>query len=200
MTASLLLQTLADGRHALAALRRVQAVLAEMPPDPHIAQEEECHSGHEEERTPCCKRCSLCGGSAASTYCCSIDSGATERQKVLCQKRISQLGGGSLQACCMGRDGSHGSSARASAVAAGQPCLCTQDLPSSGRSHKGEVLGGGQRSSAVAVASWGDLELRDCWFAYPTRPGVPVLQGLSLRLACGKVTALVGRWASLLAF
>jgi ABC-type nitrate/sulfonate/bicarbonate transport system ATPase subunit len=31
------------------------------------------------------------------------------------------------------------------------------------------------------------------WFAYPSRPGVWVLQGLSLRVAPGQTVALVGR-------
>ncbi|KAM3518791.1 hypothetical protein MY4038_009992 [Beauveria bassiana] len=38
----------------------------------------------------------------------------------------------------------------------------------------------------------GDIELRDLHFAYPSRPTVPVLQGLNLTLPRGKTTALVG--------
>ena len=40
-----------------------------------------------------------------------------------------------------------------------------------------------------APASW----RRDVTFSYPARPGVPVLQGLTLTLPRGKVTAVVGR-------
>jgi ATP-binding cassette subfamily B (MDR/TAP) protein 1 len=38
----------------------------------------------------------------------------------------------------------------------------------------------------------GDIEIRDLNFAYPTRPGVPVLHDLSLKIPAGKTTALVG--------
>lgn len=38
----------------------------------------------------------------------------------------------------------------------------------------------------------GDIEAQDLHFAYPTRPDVPVLQGLSLHLPANKTTALVG--------
>ena len=38
----------------------------------------------------------------------------------------------------------------------------------------------------------GHIELRDLHFAYPSRPTVPVLQGLNLTLPHGKTTALVG--------
>ncbi|KAL4963267.1 ABC transporter ATP-binding protein [Aspergillus stella-maris] len=38
----------------------------------------------------------------------------------------------------------------------------------------------------------GDIELNDITFAYPTRPGVKVLDGFSMRAHAGKVTALVG--------
>ncbi|GAB4821670.1 hypothetical protein N2152v2_008716 [Parachlorella kessleri] len=191
------LQTVADGRHALAALRRVQAVLAELPPDPWFstdqAHEDKCSTS--EAGTPCCLVCGRCGGTTASTCGWSTGGGAVGRQKAACQESTSQLGGEALPACCTGRDGSHGSggSTGPPASAACQPCPCTQDWCSSGRSHMGETRGEREGSSAVAVASLGDLELRDCWFAYPTRPALPVLEGLSLRLARGKVTALVGR-------
>ncbi|KAJ2716952.1 hypothetical protein H4R19_000304 [Coemansia spiralis] len=38
----------------------------------------------------------------------------------------------------------------------------------------------------------GDIELEDVHFHYPTRPDVPVLQGLSLRVRAGQRVALVG--------
>lgn len=38
----------------------------------------------------------------------------------------------------------------------------------------------------------GDIEFLDVSFAYPTRPGVPVLRDFSLKIPKGKVTALVG--------
>ena len=38
----------------------------------------------------------------------------------------------------------------------------------------------------------GEIEIRDLSFAYPTRPSVPVLQDLSLKIPAGKTTALVG--------
>ena len=38
----------------------------------------------------------------------------------------------------------------------------------------------------------GEIEIRNLNFAYPTRPGAPVLQDLNLRIPAGKTTALVG--------
>lgn len=38
----------------------------------------------------------------------------------------------------------------------------------------------------------GDIEVRDLEFAYPTRPGAPVLRNLSLTIPARKTTALVG--------
>jgi ATP-binding cassette subfamily B (MDR/TAP) protein 1 len=38
----------------------------------------------------------------------------------------------------------------------------------------------------------GDIEARNVHFAYPTRPDVPVLQGIFLNLPANKTTALVG--------
>ena len=46
---------------------------------------------------------------------------------------------------------------------------------------------------AVAAAHAGDLRLEGVSFAYPTRPGAPVLRDLTLTLPRGKVTAVVGR-------
>ncbi|XP_039752559.1 multidrug resistance protein homolog 49-like [Pararge aegeria] len=49
--------------------------------------------------------------------------------------------------------------------------------------------------SAVDDPSWvatGKLEFSNIHFHYPTRPGVPVLQGLSLEVPAGKTLALVG--------
>lgn len=42
----------------------------------------------------------------------------------------------------------------------------------------------------------GDVELENITFAYPTRPGVPVLEDFSLKVPAGKVTALVGQSGS----
>jgi ATP-binding cassette subfamily B (MDR/TAP) protein 1 len=38
----------------------------------------------------------------------------------------------------------------------------------------------------------GDVELQQVRFAYPGRPGVPILQGLNLHLPANKTTAVVG--------
>eukprot|EP00884_Botryococcus_braunii_P016113 jgi/Botrbrau1/3185/Bobra.37_2s0015.1 len=38
----------------------------------------------------------------------------------------------------------------------------------------------------------GDVQLRDVWFAYPSRPDVHVLKGVTLRISPGKRVALVG--------
>ena len=38
----------------------------------------------------------------------------------------------------------------------------------------------------------GEVEFHDVSFCYPTRPGEPILKGLNLKLAAGKVTAIVG--------
>jgi ATP-binding cassette subfamily B (MDR/TAP) protein 8 len=48
-------------------------------------------------------------------------------------------------------------------------------------------------AAARAAASTGDLTLSGVCFAYPSRPATPVLAGLDLTLARGRVTALVGR-------
>jgi ABC-type transport system involved in cytochrome bd biosynthesis fused ATPase/permease subunit len=45
----------------------------------------------------------------------------------------------------------------------------------------------------LQAARQGPLELRDVHFAYPVRPEVPVLQGVSIVLPKGSVTAVVGR-------
>ena len=42
------------------------------------------------------------------------------------------------------------------------------------------------------VTCTGEIEIRNLNFAYPTRPGAPVLQDLNLRIPAGKTTALVG--------
>lgn len=54
-----------------------------------------------------------------------------------------------------------------------------------------ELHEGGGRAAAAAQA--GDLRLEGVSFAYPTRPGAPVLRDLTLTLPRGKVTAVVGR-------
>lgn len=38
----------------------------------------------------------------------------------------------------------------------------------------------------------GEIEFRDVYFNYPSRPDVPILKGLSLRIPSGKTVALVG--------
>lgn len=38
----------------------------------------------------------------------------------------------------------------------------------------------------------GEIEIRNLKFAYPARPGAPVLQDLNLKIPAGKTTALVG--------
>ena len=47
------------------------------------------------------------------------------------------------------------------------------------------------RGAVSLERSWGVLELRDVWFAYPDRPR-PVLRGVNLRLRPGQLTVLVG--------
>ncbi|GFH25944.1 ABC transporter domain-containing protein, partial [Haematococcus lacustris] len=48
-------------------------------------------------------------------------------------------------------------------------------------------------TAAVEAAQQGPLELRDVTFSYPVRPHVKVLEGLTLTLPRGSVTAVVGR-------
>ncbi|MFP2927287.1 ABC transporter ATP-binding protein [Pyxidicoccus sp. 3LG] len=53
---------------------------------------------------------------------------------------------------------------------------------------KPAIPSGGERLSEVR----GHVEFRDVHFAYPTRPDVPVLQGLKLEMRPGEVVAVVG--------
>ncbi|WP_426757193.1 ABC transporter ATP-binding protein [Myxococcus sp. Y35] len=53
---------------------------------------------------------------------------------------------------------------------------------------KPAIGAGGEQLTALR----GHVEFRDVRFAYPTRPDVPVLQGLSLELRPGEVVAVVG--------
>ncbi|KAF2010914.1 multidrug resistance protein [Aaosphaeria arxii CBS 175.79] len=46
------------------------------------------------------------------------------------------------------------------------------------------------------VETIGNIELQDITFAYPTRPGVTILNKFSLKIPAGKVTALVGQSGS----
>ena len=58
-----------------------------------------------------------------------------------------------------------------------------------------------QRQSAISYDSEGktlkkvegNIELRDVYFAYPSRPEKEILQGFSLSIPTGKTLALVGR-------
>ena len=50
-----------------------------------------------------------------------------------------------------------------------------------------------QRLNAVQTARQGDLVVSNLNFSYPARPGVKVINDLSLRLPRGQITALVGR-------
>ncbi|KAL4926789.1 ABC transporter ATP-binding protein [Aspergillus undulatus] len=52
------------------------------------------------------------------------------------------------------------------------------------------------KSGLQPEALIGDIELEKITFAYPTRPGVTVLDEFSLRVPAGKVTALVGQSGS----
>lgn len=47
-------------------------------------------------------------------------------------------------------------------------------------------------SGKIPTSNEGYIEVEDVHFCYPTRPDVPVLQGLSLKIPAGKTTALVG--------
>nr|XP_010933902.1 ABC transporter B family member 28 isoform X1 [Elaeis guineensis] len=47
-------------------------------------------------------------------------------------------------------------------------------------------------SDGCSLAWFGDICLEDVYFSYPLRSDVDVLNGLSLKLECGKITALVG--------
>lgn len=42
------------------------------------------------------------------------------------------------------------------------------------------------------VSATGDIDLNNVNFAYPSRPGIKILNSLSLRFQAGKITALVG--------
>eukprot|EP01018_Ginkgo_biloba_P016857 Gb_40287 [translate_table: standard] len=54
-------------------------------------------------------------------------------------------------------------------------------------------MSGLKSKSSVRDVAWsGDVALEDVYFAYPLRPDVQVLNGLSLKLNRGSVTALVG--------
>jgi hypothetical protein len=142
-------------------------------------------------------------------------SGSTAACGGLCQVQVGPAGGGThaskggkrtpedVAAAETGRQGSsgggggsgsgsNGALARAAAAAqgaAGAGGICSGRSSGSSDGRRGH----GGLEDAVAVARWGDLELRGCHFAYPTRPAAPVLEGLALTLPCGRVTALVGR-------
>ncbi|KAK2075602.1 hypothetical protein QBZ16_001710 [Prototheca wickerhamii] len=47
-------------------------------------------------------------------------------------------------------------------------------------------------AQAAHLLATGDIVFEDVWFAYPSRPGSPVLRGLSLTIRAGQTTALVG--------
>lgn len=55
-----------------------------------------------------------------------------------------------------------------------------------------EPVGIERSGSATPIEPKGQLTLQDVWFAYPSRPGVLVLDGLDLTLAPGERVALVG--------
>jgi ABC-type multidrug transport system fused ATPase/permease subunit len=55
---------------------------------------------------------------------------------------------------------------------------------------------GGATPDAHADGFHGDVVFRDVDFAYPSRPGSPILRGVSLTLPEGKVTAIVGESGS----
>lgn len=62
-----------------------------------------------------------------------------------------------------------------------------------GRPMRIEAYGNEAGDSALIAARHGALELRNVSFAYPVRPGVPVLSEVILQLPKGSVTAVVGR-------
>ncbi|KAL4789629.1 P-loop containing nucleoside triphosphate hydrolase protein [Aspergillus venezuelensis] len=61
---------------------------------------------------------------------------------------------------------------------------------------KESVINPYNKSGLQPEALIGDIELENIIFAYPTRPGVTVLDEFSLRVPAGKVTALVGQSGS----
>jgi ABC-type multidrug transport system fused ATPase/permease subunit len=50
------------------------------------------------------------------------------------------------------------------------------------------ILSEGRKINAIE----GEVQLEDVYFAYPSRKDVMVLRGVSLKLAPGKIVALVG--------
>lgn len=52
------------------------------------------------------------------------------------------------------------------------------------------------KSGEIPAETVGEVELENVSFAYPTRPGITVLDDFSLRVPAGKVTALVGQSGS----
>ncbi|KAF7548406.1 hypothetical protein G7Z17_g7084 [Cylindrodendrum hubeiense] len=52
------------------------------------------------------------------------------------------------------------------------------------------------KSGDIPSETIGEVELENVTFAYPTRPGITVLDNFSLRVPAGKVTALVGQSGS----
>ena len=79
---------------------------------------------------------------------------------------------------------------RATAAAAGSGSGANGSVHSAGGAAAAEA------NPAVEAAVSGDIRLEGVSFAYPVRPGAPVLRDLCLTLPRGKVTAVVGRCAA----
>ena len=57
---------------------------------------------------------------------------------------------------------------------------------------RGAATGMAEGTETLSDDVHGEVEFRDVSFCYPSRPGEPVLRCLNLKLAAGKVTAIVG--------